>query len=479
MKYNFYSIFLYFSFHSPFIIAFDVTDKEGDLVTIYEESYALLIGVSEYKDDQWKSLPSIPNELSLVRDVLEEHEFQITTVLDPDLKELKSHIQEFIDKHGYKPENRVLIYYAGHGHTWKSRGKGYLVPADAPYPIGDENPGVSFSRRSLPISQMVEWSSQMEAKHALFVFDSCFSGTVFDVGRSISRKYETPNFILESAVRPVRQFITSGKAGEIVPQVSEFTPEFVNAIRFKHGDLNKDGYISGEELGIYLQQSGFKNQTPQYGKHPDKNLSRGDFIFLSPTVGSKIIKKELDANEYIYIYVDFESDDMSGAFELANYISDQGIDSYIETYGEEVTKHNLSIGPFINQIEVIEFMKKLTSRGYKYYIGSSEEYRLSSGEVAKKYGISNWLSKILKKPEILHYYLQAGAFVDKEDAKAMVSTLRSSGIAGGGAIQKISKDDVEIYRVRLGPFYDIDSIQSAQNSLAESGVGYLVIRVQK
>jgi len=47
------------------------------------------------------------------------------------------------------------------------------------------------------------------------------------------------------------------------------------------GDLNGDGYVSGTELGLYLQEKvpQHSNQNPQYGKIKDYELTRGDFIF--------------------------------------------------------------------------------------------------------------------------------------------------------------------------------------------------------
>ena len=74
-------------------------------------------------------------------------------------------------------ENRLLFYYAGHGHTQERNGRkfGYLVPADAPNPFENEK---VFYRKSLKMEQVISWSKQIESKHALFVFDSCFSGSV-------------------------------------------------------------------------------------------------------------------------------------------------------------------------------------------------------------------------------------------------------------------------------------------------------------
>ena len=63
---------------------------------------------------------------------LEEHGFEVEVVEDPTLDELEIAIEDFIFDKGADPENRLLIYYAGHGHT-KTLGyggeMGYLVPA--------------------------------------------------------------------------------------------------------------------------------------------------------------------------------------------------------------------------------------------------------------------------------------------------------------------------------------------------------------
>jgi len=77
-----------------------------------------------------------------------------------------------------------------------------------------------------------------------------------------------------------------------VPATSTFTPAFVSAIRGE-GDLNDDGYITGSELGVHLAQlvPRFVDQTPQYGKIREYGLSRGDFVFFSPST------KKVEENE--------------------------------------------------------------------------------------------------------------------------------------------------------------------------------------
>lgn len=244
-------------------------------VHFYDGSYALLLGASRYTAG-WPTLESVTKEMDRLESALEANGFAVTRVDNPSSDTLERSFEEFIDQYGYNPGNRLLVFFSGHGHTRQEGEKGYLVPVDAPDPAMNER---DFIRKALPMSQVLAWARDMEAKHVLFMFDSCFSGTVFKQ-KALSKP---PIYISEIANKPVRQFITAGSAGEMVPAESTFTPAFIDAIIYGLGDLNDDGYISGMELGLFLQQEVplHVQQTPQYGKIPDYKLSRGDFIFLA------------------------------------------------------------------------------------------------------------------------------------------------------------------------------------------------------
>ncbi len=252
-----------------------VKTDAGTKMDLYNKSYALLVGVNNYTRG-WPSLSQIPSELRQVEDVLRDQGFHVKKVINPDDRELEAAFNQFIDNYGYDKKNRLLFFYAGHGYTMDDGKRGYLVPKNAPDPRKNK---VEFLRNALDMNQILAWCRKMRAKHALFLFDSCFSGTIFKQ-RALP---DTPPAISRLASKPVRQFITAGTAGEQVPASSTFTPAFVDALEYGLGDLNEDGYISGTELGLYLQEEVPKHvpQTPQYGKITDYNLSRGDYIFLA------------------------------------------------------------------------------------------------------------------------------------------------------------------------------------------------------
>lgn len=245
---------------------------EGDAIQLYGASYALLIGVSDYTAG-WPDLESIPRELDAVKAMLKDQGFQVVKHLNPDSLTLERAFNDFIADYGLKPDNRLLFFFAGHGHTRKQGTKGYLVPTDAPVPDKDER---GFVRKALSMIQVMTFAREIEARHALFLFDSCFSGTIFE-----SRNLPPPPQISRAVAEPVRQFITAGGAGETVPSRSVFTPAFIDALRYRKGDLNGDGYITGSELGVYLNAEvpQYVSQVPQFGKIREYDLAQGDFVF--------------------------------------------------------------------------------------------------------------------------------------------------------------------------------------------------------
>jgi hypothetical protein len=174
----------------------------------------------------------------------------------------------------------VLIWYSGHGHTLEEADGtrlDYIVPTDAPDPNRDE---AGFMGKAVDMRQLETVAKRIRSKHVLMVFDSCFSGAIFAMTRAVPSAY-----IQEKVAKPVRQFVTAGREDEEVPDRSVFKTCFIQGVGEGYADRNKDGYVTGEELGSYLQEKvvnySNKAQHPQYGKINNPKLDKGDFIFLA------------------------------------------------------------------------------------------------------------------------------------------------------------------------------------------------------
>jgi len=256
--------------------------ENSKVVDLYRESHALVIGVSAYRNG-WNYLPGVADDVKAVSEVLQEHGFKVETLINPTRTELDEKIRTFIASYGEEERNRLLIYFAGHGHTVTLNDKrriGYIVPVDAPHPSHGEGP---FKAGAISMNQFKVYAEQIVSKHAIFIFDSCFAGTIFrNTNRIISRA------IAWRATEPVRQFITAGTDEQQVPDESVFRRMFVRGLRGE-ADRNKDGFVTGSELGGFLQDTVSEydtRQNPQIGTLLNPDLNRGDLVFQLPRPSS-------------------------------------------------------------------------------------------------------------------------------------------------------------------------------------------------
>ena len=265
---------------------------EGSPTTLYQQSHALLIGISIYTNG-WGSLPGVNRDIPRLKTALEKNGFQVDIVMNPLNKDaLDNAFSDFISKYGNSRDNRLLIYYAGHGHTIKTDWGGelgYIVSADAPLPSRDNSS--PFQRKAMEMAQIDIYAKRIQSKHALFIFDACFAGSIFTEDRS-----GVPEYISYNTVKPVRQFITSGSADETVADASFFCDQFIEALDGK-ADYDKDGYLMGSELGYFLKKEVIKfsnnRQHPQSGKINDSRLDDGDFVFVMSYAGTQSSQREL------------------------------------------------------------------------------------------------------------------------------------------------------------------------------------------
>jgi hypothetical protein len=296
----------------------EIKTKSGETVGLYEESHALVIGVSDYTAG-WPDLESVTDDIKAVSQALEKHNFHVVQVLNPTKKKLTAAFDDFIDNYGFEKNNRLLFYFSGHGHTKKvfNQNKGYLVPSDAPIPYQDSQ---GFYQKAIGMTQIHAWAKQIEAKHALFVFDSCFSGSVLKY-----RALKASPQIQALTANPVRLFITAGTDKQIVPAQSVFRYSFTRGIR-GDADLDKDGYITGTELGLYIRKEVTNydtGQTPQFDKMKDPLYDAGDFVFVtSKAISEQKSTNSTSAQAIIKIYAEKEMWEDIKDSENIEYIND-------------------------------------------------------------------------------------------------------------------------------------------------------------
>ncbi len=75
------------------------------------------------------------------------------------------------------------------------------------------------------------------------------------------------------------------------------------------------------------------------------------------------------------------------------------------------------------------------------------------------------------------YYLQAGAFREQSDAEGMRAKLALLGVES--RVTDRPSDSGNMYRVRIGPFNQVDAMNRVRNKLSENGVDVAVVRNPK
>ena len=250
---------------------------EAGKTPLYNESYALVVGNGSYTNG-WDPLDGVLKDVKEVATTLEKHGFTVTLKTDLKKADFEAAFEAFIRK-GESKDSRLLFYYAGNGHTGinKQTGEefGYLVMVDSPMPM---TTGKIDDSKNVSIRSLAEGAKRIEALHVLYLFDSSFSDASLN-----TRNSPQPSTVQDSVKYPVRQFIIAGSANEPMPDSSAFKVAFLDLLEGRVAEPIPDGYITGEEFGLYLNHhvpEYTRTQTPQYGKINDPKFNRGDFVFV-------------------------------------------------------------------------------------------------------------------------------------------------------------------------------------------------------
>jgi tetratricopeptide (TPR) repeat protein len=252
---------------------------------LQHRGHALLIGQSRYTSG-WDKLPSVRDDLQALKAGLTPYFETVETMQDPTVSQLRDRMREFLLGKWNLPDERLFIYYAGHGFTdfnqASRENNGYITGSDTPR--YDLNPGMAIEN-AVPFADIDSWNRQTRARHVLMVFDSCFSGTLFQtMGPEEELRRKDLDGIRRMLGQPIRYYITSGRKEEEVTADSTFSTLLLRGL---HGeaDFFHQGLISADQLGIYLSREvpkySQRSQTPQFSHIGNAKLSEGQFFFLT------------------------------------------------------------------------------------------------------------------------------------------------------------------------------------------------------
>jgi sulfatase modifying factor 1 len=250
------------------------TRETDTSVKLYQQSWAVVIGIDDYQHERVPKLRAAVNDARAIERELLRQGFprdHVITLLDR--QATKSRIERVIvddlrTKLG--PDDRVLIFFAGHGmtdHLRSGEDEGFLLPVDA-------DPSRLYSS-AISMTSVRQISDRLPAKHILYIVDACYSGYAV-YNRSVAG-----DLLEEMIRRPAIQILTAGRQQDLAQERANHGLFTQILIRGLQGEAfsGKD-WLALEELGLWVKHRVFaesnKQQLPQYG-----NLyGEGQFVFL-------------------------------------------------------------------------------------------------------------------------------------------------------------------------------------------------------
>jgi hypothetical protein len=187
----------------------------------FGRSYAVLFGISEY--DYRTDLPWSARDIVNVARVLTEQGFdQVITLANRDVTAdtLRSVQAHFKGENALAPEDRLLVYYSGHGERAPTGDTGYIV-------LTASNPGKQSRKTEISMTEFMSWMRSLPVKHLLVVLDACYSGS------AIGGQVRNAGPVLD---RPNRQrlYELSSQSGRFVMTAGDHT-------QLAHEDKRWDG----------------------------------------------------------------------------------------------------------------------------------------------------------------------------------------------------------------------------------------------
>ena len=248
--------------------------------------HAVVIGNNSYSDARYPALKSAASDATAVANLLRDrYGYQATLLLNASRLEMLSALDDMRKK--LRPEDSLLIYYAGHGEI-DAAGKGYWIPSDA---------SAGSSKTWVSNAMISDVLNTMPAKHVLTVADSCYSGTMtrasspsFDRGSMPAEKWG--KWVTAMVNGRSRTVLTSGGL-QPVPDVgsgnhSYFARAFLNVLQDNNRMLEAQRLYREVATSVALTSVNAPvPQSPQYAAIRFAGHESGEYFFLPKGAGRK------------------------------------------------------------------------------------------------------------------------------------------------------------------------------------------------
>lgn len=265
---------------------------------LYARSWALVVGIDRYRGNgggplifhgnaEFRGLSNAKKDAEAVAALLRD-EFAFEEVKELcDEQATKAEIEKQLKvvlRDSTQKDDRVVIFFAGHGHTQKvdhGGDVGHLLTF-----------GAQDISQAISMDDLRNWLKLIPAKHIFLILDCCFSGSVaFTEPFTAQRIREGGDYLQALTNSSSWQVLTAGRADETVadsgvsPGHSAFTASLLAGLRGA-ADPNRDGVITASSLAEYVKKQVI-NETQHLGGRQEPvfrqllNGETGEVLFLT------------------------------------------------------------------------------------------------------------------------------------------------------------------------------------------------------
>jgi hypothetical protein len=243
--------------------------------------YAILIGNSKYQNSDLGNLQTPKRDTERVEKILaDKYGFNVTRYEDANDIDMLKTINDLNSI--VKPEDNVLIYYAGHGAVLSSAKaqNGYWLPVNA-----DPPPKDTFW---VPNEQITGHLGRLQAKRVLVVSDSCFAGLLSTdpsyLFMNDKVKY-SKEYIAFKLPKRARLLLSSGSDQPVLNvgggEHSVFARAFIDELESNTGILSSPELFSRIRKRVEVAAAQNNHvQKPEFKSIKGAGHEVGDFFFV-------------------------------------------------------------------------------------------------------------------------------------------------------------------------------------------------------
>jgi len=248
-------------------------DAIADAVALDRKDYALFFATDKY--DNWSDLVNPVEDAHSIADVLrKKYGFEVEIVENANVEDVFIKLADYSQRK-FKPQDQIMIFFAGHGYFDETFGEGFVVARNSLENDRAKTTYISHNRLRGVINNI-------PSEHIFLAMDVCFGGTfdpVIAKSRSAQAASETSEseFLVRKLSYRTRKYLTSGGKEYVSDGVAGKHSPFALRILQALNEPGSDRILTLNELKGFVEKL---VPEPRFGSFGD-DANASDFVFVT------------------------------------------------------------------------------------------------------------------------------------------------------------------------------------------------------